>query len=71
MARTRKTVLPVWLEAKQWKSGKEMASWFACQHAVVWDSVSDGGLTLKTDAECEEQELKLDKHARSDPLIEV
>lgn len=26
MASIRKTVLPVWLEAKQWKSGKETAS---------------------------------------------
>jgi hypothetical protein len=25
-ARARNTVLPVWLEVKQWKSGKEMAS---------------------------------------------
>ena len=26
MASMRKTVLPVWLEAKAWKSGKETAS---------------------------------------------
>jgi hypothetical protein len=40
MARTRKTVLPVWLEAKQWKSGKETASWRPMQKVRIKSSIS-------------------------------
>lgn len=36
----KRTVLPVWLEAKQWKSGKEMASWMPMAKARRRSSTS-------------------------------
>lgn len=42
-ARERRTVLPVWLEAKQWYSGKEIAS-RGGKVSVRFDVAGEGGV---------------------------
>lgn len=65
-------MLPVWLEAKQWKSGNDTASVAVLDWAAA-ALVSRGALghTLEANTECEEHELKLGEASGSNSTTEV
>ena len=52
-------MLPVWFEAKQWKSGNDTASVAVLDWAAALVSRGTLGHTLDANTECEEHELKL------------
>ncbi len=70
-------MLPVWLEAKQWKSGKEIASRVGGSVVLVggWQGrcgvVVGSWRTLETDAEGEDEEFELGEARGTDVFAKM